>query len=84
MSTDLNVEQSGKLGGDAFGWSASGSSGIGGAGTGTMAASSFDGLFGDAHGQGLGGDAQSAASTGGAFGGDISDNTAIGSINISF
>jgi hypothetical protein len=84
MSTDLNVEQSGKSGGDAFGWSASGSSGVGGAGTGTMATSSFGSLFGDAYGQGFGGDAGSAASAGGAFGGDVSDNTAIGSINISF
>ena len=84
MSNDLNVEQSGKSGGDAFGWSASGSSGVGGAGTGTMAASSFGGLFGDAYGQGFGGDAGSATSAGGAFGGDVSDNTAIGSINISF
>ena len=82
MSNDLNVEQSGKSGGDAFGWSASGSAGIGGAGA--MEASSFGDLFGDAHGQGLGGNAGSAASAGGAFGGDVSDNTAIGSINISF
>ena len=49
MSNDLNVQQSGKSGGDAFGWSASGSAGIGGAGT--VAASSFGGLFGDAQGQ---------------------------------
>jgi hypothetical protein len=82
MNNDLNVQQSGKSGGEAFGWSASGSAGVGGAGT--MAASSFGGLFGDAHGQGLGGDAGSASSSGGAFGGDVSDNTAIGSINISF
>lgn len=82
MSNDLNVEQSGKSGGDAFGWSASGSAGIGGAGT--MGASSFGGLFGDAHGLGSGGDAGSASSAGGAYGGDVSDNTAIGSINISF
>jgi hypothetical protein len=73
MSNDLNVQQSGKSGGDAFGWSASGSAGIGGAGT--VAASSFGGPFGDAQGQAAGGDA---------FGGDVSDNTAIGSINISF
>ena len=82
MSNDLNVEQSGKLGGDAFGWSASGSAGIGGAGT--MGTSSFGGPFEDAHGQESGGNAGSAASAGGAFGGDVSDNTAIGSINISF
>jgi hypothetical protein len=82
MSNDLNVAQSGKSGGDAFGWSASGSAGIGGAGT--MAASSFGGLFGDSQGLGSGGDAVSATSAGGAFGGDVSDNTAIGSINISF
>jgi hypothetical protein len=82
MSNDLNVQQSGKSGGDAFGWSASGSAGIGGAGT--VAASSFGGPFGDAQGQGAGGDGFSASSAGGAFGGDVSDNTAIGSINISF
>ena len=82
MSNDLNVQQSGKSGGDAFGWSASGSAGIGGAGT--MAASSFGGPFGDAQGQASGGDGFSASSAGGAFGGDVSDNTAIGSINISF
>src|SRR3954464_11879695 len=80
MSTDLNVEQSGKSGGDAFGWSSSASAGSGGAGIGTAAASPF----GDAGGFGLGGDAGSMASAGGAFGGDVSDNTAIGSINISF
>ena len=82
MSNDLNVEQSGKSGGDAFGWSASGSAGIGGAGA--IGAASFGGLFGDAYGQGSGGDAGSASTAGGAFGGDVSDNTAIGSINISF
>jgi hypothetical protein len=82
MSNDLNVQQSGKSGGDAFGWSASGSAGIGGAVT--VAASSFGVPFGDAQGQTAGGDGFSASSAGGAFGGDVSDNTAIGSINISF
>jgi hypothetical protein len=82
MSNDLNVQQSGKSGGDAFGWSASGSAGIGSGGT--VAASSFGGPFGDAQGQAAGGDGFSASSAGGAFGGDVSDNTAIGSINISF
>lgn len=82
MSNDLNVQQSGKSGGDAFGWSASGSAGTGGAGA--MAASSFGGPFGDAQGQAAGGDGFSASSAGGAFGGDVIDNTAIGSINISF
>ena len=82
MSNDLNVQQSGKSGGDAFGWSTSGSSRIGGAGT--AAASSFGGPFGDAQGHASGGDGFSASSAGGAFGGDVSDNTAIGSINISF
>jgi hypothetical protein len=83
MSNDLSTGQSGKSGGDAFGWSASGSVGTGGDGT-MAASSSFGGLFGDAYGQGSGGDAGSASSAGGAFGGDVSDNTAIGSINISF
>jgi hypothetical protein len=82
MSNDLSVQQSGKSGGDAFGWSASGSVGTGGAGS--MAASSFGGPFGDAQGRAAGGDGFSASSTDGAFGGDVSDNTAIGSINISF
>jgi hypothetical protein len=82
MSNDLSVQQSGKSGGDAFGWSASGSAGIGGAGT--MAASSFGGPFGDAQGLASGGDGSSASSTVGAIGGDVSDNTAIGSINLSF
>jgi hypothetical protein len=82
MNNDLNVQQSGKAGGDGFGWSASGSTGTGGAGT--AEASSFGGLLGDAQGQAAGGNGFSASSSGGAFGGDVSDNTAIGSINISF
>ena len=79
----VGVEQSGKSGGDAFGHSTSGSSALGGAGLGS--ASAFGGYGGgsaEAGASGFGGDAGSTSGAQGALGGDVSDNTSIGSITI--
>jgi hypothetical protein len=84
MSTDLTLAQSGKSGGDAFGQGYSSAFGLGGSGLGTSAAGGHDQFASQADATGFGGAANSASAAAGAFGGDIADNTAIGSINISF
>jgi hypothetical protein len=70
MTNELGVEQSGKAGGDAHGTGMSGSSAFGG------------GMGGGGYGfgSGQGGDATSSSTATGALGGDVSDNTSIGSI----
>jgi hypothetical protein len=72
MNSSLGVEQSGKAGGDAHGTGMSGSSAFGG------------GMGGGGYGfgSGQGGDATSSSTATGALGGDVSDNTSIGSITI--
>jgi hypothetical protein len=81
------INQSGKSGGDATGLAgagagASGGFGIGGSGAGAGAG----GIASDANarstGIGAGGDAGAGAGAMGAAGGDATDNTAIGSINV--
>ena len=84
MSTGVGFEQSGKSGGDALGMAGAGSTGIGGSGSGvgTGVAAGFGAPFSFGSGSGTGGDGTSYAGSAGAYGGDIGDNTAIGSINI--
>ena len=79
MSTSIGVEQSGKSGGDALGTGMSGSSAIGGSGIGGGMGYYPGSATG---GMGLGGDATSESAAAGALGGDVSDNTSIGSISI--
>jgi hypothetical protein len=74
MTNELGVEQSGKAGGDAHGTGTSGSSAFGGGMGG--------GGYGYGFGSGQGGDATSSSTATGALGGDVSDNTSIGSISI--
>lgn len=73
--TSTNVSQSGKSGGDAFGVASAGSMGISGdtSGVGYGASAGLGGISGVAEG---------VAGAAGAVGGDVSDNTSIGSINI--
>ena len=84
MGTDLNFGPSGKSGGDAFGHAHGGSSGIGGMGAGSASAGGFGASLNQAESSGTGGDGYSSAISRGALGGEAADNTAIGSINISF
>lgn len=85
MSDDQNagmgINQSGKSGGDAMGSACSGTfaSGGGGMGHGSAWVQNVDPI---GIGVGLGGDA-GAAGMAGQMGGDVTDNTSIGSINIS-
>jgi hypothetical protein len=72
MSTHVGIEQSGKSGGEAVGFSGSSSMGLGGDASGMASAGS------DA----TGGNALSGSNAAGALGGDVSDNTQIGSISI--
>ncbi len=79
----MNTNNAGKSGGDAQALGASGAFGDGGCGQGDGHASVVNvdpvGL-----GEGVGGDAFAAAGAAGcAGGGDVADNTSIGSINIS-
>lgn len=78
---DTNVNQSGKSGGDATGMAGSSGFACGGAGAGGGGASSSSFGSSSGTGVGIGGDA-SASSAAGQSGGDVSDNTSIGSINI--
>jgi hypothetical protein len=84
MSTDtgVGVNQSGKSGGDALGsaFSGAGAAAGSGLGVGQAAAAGFSGA--GASGYGIGGSAGAGAGAVGAAGGDVSDNTSIGSINI--
>ncbi|MBF0382562.1 MAG: hypothetical protein HQL69_16195 [Magnetococcales bacterium] len=79
--TGVGVEQSGKTGGDATGYASSGAGAMGGDGTGSGDAwvRNVDPI---GTGVGVGGDTGSAAMSGQA-GGDVTDNTSIGDINIS-
>ena len=87
-STSTSVTQSGKHGGNASGDAFSGSTGLAGsgAGAGSAAAGSsgwgYGGSSANASGSGIGGGAGSGADAFGAAGGDVSDNTSIGSITI--
>jgi hypothetical protein len=74
MNSSLGVEQSGKSGGDAVGTGTSGSTAMGGGMGG--------GGYGYGFGSGQGGHATSSSNATGALGGDVSDNTSIGSITI--
>ena len=80
-SADVGVNQSGKSGGDASGMAGAASGALGGDGSGTGIATVRNV---DPYGTGIGtgGDAMSGAGAGQA-GGDVSDNTSIGDINIS-
>jgi len=80
-SSNVGVSQSGKSGGDAMGSAgAYAGAGAGGLGVGTGVGAGF--LSGGA-GVGVGvGEAGAGAGATGAHGGDVSDNTSIGSINI--
>lgn len=80
-SNDTSVEQSGKDGGDASGYGLSGSSSRGGSGygSGTAWVQNVDPI---GTGIGIGGDS-AAGSMAGQVGGDVTDNTNIGTINIS-
>jgi hypothetical protein len=51
-------------------------------GMGTSDSSAFGGGYGYGYGSGQGGDAISSSNAAGALGGDVSDNTSIGSITI--
>jgi hypothetical protein len=76
MNSSLGVEQSGKSGGDAVGTGTSGSTAMGGG----MGGGGYG--YGYGFGSGQGGDATSSSNATGALGGDVSDNTSIGSITI--
>jgi hypothetical protein len=78
MSNSLGVEQSGKAGGDAVGMGTSGSTAMGGG----MGGGGYGYGYGAMPGFGEGGDATSSSNAAGALGGDVSDNTSIGSITI--
>ena len=82
-SASVGVSQSGKSGGEAIGaaGSAAGSFAGSGLGVGQAAAAGF-GVGAGAAGLGFGGSAGSGAGSIGAAGGDVSDNTSIGSFNI--
>ncbi len=81
--SNTNIVQGGKAGGDALGMAGgfSGSQGGSAAGVGAGTASGWP-AYADGTGLGVGGDACSGAAAAGSLGGDVSDNTAIGSINI--
>jgi len=79
-NTDLGMNQSNKSGGDAMGTAnldAGSAAGVGDA---------FATGWGDAYAEGTGigdaGNASAARNAGSATGGDVSDNTSIGSVNI--
>ncbi|UEM21909.1 hypothetical protein JL100_003845 [Skermanella mucosa] len=80
MSTNVGIEQSGKAGGDALGYSGSTSTGLGGDASGMASAGGLG--FNTGSASATGGDALSGSSAAGALGGDVSDNTQIGSISI--
>jgi hypothetical protein len=82
-NTSVGVSQSGKSGGDAFGGAESGAGALGGTGVGVGQAGAFGfGAGAGAAGLGVGGGAGAGAGSFGAHGGDVSDNTSIGSISI--
>ena len=82
-STSVSVGQSGKSGGDAFGGAGSGAGAMAGSGFGIgQAEAGGFGVGAGAGGLGIGGSAGASAGSFGAHGGDVSDNTSIGSINI--
>jgi len=80
MNTHVGIEQSGKSGGDATGFSGSSSSGIGGDASGLASAGGLG--FSTAGADASGGMGLSGSTATGALGGDVSDNTQIGSISI--
>ena len=80
----VGIEQSGKSGGDALGHSGSVSGALGGAGSvggGGMGPMGMGGGFATG-GIATGGDGISDSSAFGALGGDVSDNTSIGTITV--
>ena len=79
--TSMGVNQSGKSGGDAIGYAGASSGAIGGdgSGQGTAWVQNVDPI---GTGVGVGGDTGAGAMSGQA-GGDVTDNTSIGDINIS-
>lgn len=83
-TTGMGINQSGKSGGDASGSAYSHTGAMGGSsmGHGSGNASGGWGTFAEGIGVGMGGDA-GAAGMAGQIGGDVTDNTSIGSINIS-
>ena len=85
--SEMGVNQSGKHGGDATGVSMAGSGAMGGAGVGGgVGTDSGGGWGGGGSGTGVGlggGGGAGAGSIAGQDGGDVSDNTSIGDINIS-
>jgi hypothetical protein len=83
-NSSVGVEQSGKSGGDAFGNSGNTSGAVGGAASVGGSAPMTMGMGGGfaIGGNATGGDGTSASSAFGALGGDISDNTSIGTLTI--
>ncbi len=81
-ASQVGIDQMGKSGGDAMGVGYSGACAGGGAGLGAGAGGGLLGV-GVGVGAGVGGDAGAGAGAAGAIGGDASDNTSIGSINVS-
>ena len=82
-NSSVGVEQRGKSGGDAFGNSTSTSGATGGAASagGSPSMMGMGGGFAIG-GAATGGDATSGSSAFGALGGDVSDNTSIGTLTI--
>jgi len=82
IDSDLGMNQSGKSGGDAMG--SAGLDAGSGMGVGDAFASGGWGADAFAAGTGIGdaGSAYASHNAGSAIGGDVSDNTSIGSINI--
>jgi len=80
VNSDLDMSQSSKSGGDAVGSAALD------AGSATGVGDAFATGWGDAYAEGVGigdaGNASAARNAGSATGGDVSDNTSIGSVNI--
>ena len=83
MSSGQDVNQSGKSGGDVTGNAAAGAVGVGGAGLGAGAGAAAGGMaYAEGTGMGDGGMGGGDALAG-QMGGDVSDNTSMGDINIS-
>ena len=82
-STSVGISQSGKTGGEASGFASAGAGALAGSGVGVGQADAFGfGVGAGAAGLGVGGSAGASVGAIGAHGGDVSDNTSIGSINI--
>ena len=79
-NSDLDMNQSGKSGGDAVG--SAGLDAGSAVGVGDAFATGWGDAYAEGYGSGEAGNARAAQNAGAATGGDVSDNTSIGSVNI--